>query len=383
MRITDYRLRKVDLPMDRPIGDSQIGPLDTYEAVYLELGTDAGPTGIGFDAVNFAAAHRRPPEAVGRAFEPVGKQLLGASPFEQVNELDRLRGGNRGVGQFDRVVDLACWDICGKHLDRPLYRLLGGDDPAVPAYASALAYHEDAATVREWYRSFADRGFADAKVKIGFPTAAADIERLETVREVMDGRLMIDANEAFSPKQAIRRARAYHDAGFDLHWFEDPIMRDDYDGLRRVSQEIRPHVNAGEYLDPDGKGHLLDADAVDVLNVHGFSGGRAAATMARPHGVPLSVGNTPGSIGVHVAAALPECDYIEFSDTGWRSFLAEPVPIEDGHLIAPDRPGHGLRFDEAAFDEHGHGTVAEGTASGFVAGWRSGACRSGPSSSNG
>lgn len=360
MRIIDYRLRKFDLPMDRPIGDSQIGPLDTYEGVHLELGTDAGATGIGFDAVNFAGDHRRPPEAVGRAFEPVGEDLLGTSPVVQVNRLDRPRGGNRGAGQFDRLVDLACWDLCGKHLDLPVYRLLGGDDPSVSAYASGLAYHEDAATVREWYRSFAERGLGDAKVKIGFPTVEADIERLETVREVMNGRLMIDANEAFSPKQAIRRARAYREAGVDIHWFEDPIMRDDFDGLRRVSREIRPHVNAGEYLDVDGKGRLLDANAVDVLNVHGFSTGRAAATMARPHGVPLSVGNTPASIGVHVAAALPECNYIEFSDTGWRSIVAEPVRIDDGHLVAPDRPGHGLRFRDDAFDEHGHGVVAEG-----------------------
>jgi L-alanine-DL-glutamate epimerase-like enolase superfamily enzyme len=362
MQITDYRLRKLDVPMDRPIGDSQIGPLDTYEVVYLELGTDAGPTGIGFDAVNFAAAHQRPPEAVGRAFEPVGERLLGASPFERINRLDRPRGGNRGAGAFDRLVDTACWDLCGKHLDRPLYRLLGGDDPAVPAYASALAFHEDAGTVREWYRSFRDRGLDDAKVKIGFSTAEADIERLETVRDVVDGRLMIDANEAFSPKQAVRRARAYREAGFAIHWFEDPILRDDYEGLRRVSRDIRPHVNAGEYLDVDGKGHLLDAGAVDVLNVHGFSSGRAAATMARPHGVPLSVGNTPGSLGVHVAAALPECEYIEFSHTGWRSLLADPVPIEESHLVAPDRPGHGLRFETEAFEQHGHGIVAEGTA---------------------
>jgi L-alanine-DL-glutamate epimerase-like enolase superfamily enzyme len=239
---------------------------------------------------------------------------------------------------------------------------MGGTDPSVPAYASGLAFHGDESTVRDLYRSFAESGFADAKVKIGFSTPEADVERLETVRDVMDGRLMIDANEAFAPKAAIRRCRAYRDAGIDLYWFEDPVLRDDFDGLRRVSGAVDAHVNAGEYLDLDGKGRLLDVGAVDVLNVHGLSSARMAATLARPHGVPVAVGNTPASVGVHAAAALPEVDCIECSRTGWRDLVADPVRFENGRAVAPDSPGHGLRFTEAALTEYVRGDPITGTA---------------------
>lgn len=355
MKITDYSVRKLEVPADRPIGDSQIDPVDAFELAYLELETDEGVVGYGFDNVNYATGTTLPAGTLRTQFEPVGERLVGESAFGLRNRMARPRGGNYGGGAYDRLVDIALWDLCAKHLGLSVYELMGGDDPEVPAYASGLAFPHDDETTREIYRRFADRGFDSAKVKVGYPTVEEDVERLSLVEDVFGGfdRLMIDANEAFSPKEAVRRGRAYRDAGFDVYWFEDPVFREDLDGIERVVEGLpSTHVNTGEYVDLEGKRELLENGAADILNVHGLTSAREAATLAGAYATPVSLGNTPAEVGVHSAAALPEVAFMEFSMTGWHSLPEQPVAFEDGHAVAPEGPGHGLEFSDEALDEY-------------------------------
>jgi L-alanine-DL-glutamate epimerase-like enolase superfamily enzyme len=355
VRITDYTIRKLLMPADRSIGDSQIDPVDSFELAYLELETDSGERGYGFDSVNYATGSTLPPETLRAQFEPVGERLVGESPFALRNRLSRPRGGNYGGGTFDRLVDFALWDLCAKRLDVPVYELMGGGDPTVPAYASGLAFHHDDERTREIYERFAAKGFTSAKVKIGYPTVEEDLERLSLVEDVLGGydRLMIDANEAFSPKEAVRRTRAYRDAGFDIYWFEDPTFREDVAGIRRVVEALpRTNVNTGEYVDLEGKRELLENGAADILNVHGLTSAREAALLAGVHGVPVSLGNTPAEIGVHSAVALPEVVFMEYSMTGWDRLPETPVTFEDGRAVAPEGPGHGLEFSDEAIAEY-------------------------------
>lgn len=101
----------------------------------------------------------------------------GGRPFRLRNEL-RLPGGGACPGGFQRAVDFALWDRCGKRLDLPVYELMGGADPAVPAYASGLAFEHSDAETRAVYETFADEGFDAAKVKVGYETVEEDaIER--------------------------------------------------------------------------------------------------------------------------------------------------------------------------------------------------------------
>lgn len=355
MRIVDYDLRKLVVPLDRPIGDSQIDPVDTFGVAYLEVRTDTGERGIGFESVNNEGSAILPPDALFAAFEPVGNELLDRSPFALRNRMERPRGGNYGTGRFDRLIDIALWDLCAKHADMPLYEFMGGESPRVPAYASGLAFAHDDGTTRGIYERFASLGFSAVKVKVGYPTVEEDLARLRLVRDVMgeDCRFMIDANEAFSPKEAIRRVGAYREAGFDVYWFEDPTFRDDVAGIERVVEGLPgTHVNTGEYVGLEGKRELLERGAADVLNVHGLTTARAAATLAGAYGVPVSVGNTPCEIGVHAAASLPEVVTMEYSMLGWRELLRDPVAFEDGYAIAPDGPGHGLAFADEAFERY-------------------------------
>ncbi|AKU09830.1 mandelate racemase/muconate lactonizing enzyme family protein [Haloferax gibbonsii] len=353
MEIVDFRLRKLVFPDDRTISDSQIQPKTDRHSVLLELHTETGITGYGFGASSL------PESEIKRQFKSEWERLDGESPFVLCNRIERPRGGNytqeKYGGQFQRMVDYACWDLIGKYLEKPLYQVLGGKDPAVPAYASGLAFHHDDDRTRDIYRKFKNWGFDAAKVKVGYPTLEEDIERLGLVADVFgrNPRLMADANEAFSPKEAIRRINAYREAGFDIFWVEDPVFREDVEGIQRVAQAIDfAHINVGEYVNFEQKCRLLENGAVDIMNLQGINAGRRSATVASAYGVPVSYGNTPMDVGIHAAAALPEVVYIEYAHHDWGRVLEQSVRIDDGKMIAPDRPGHGLKITDDAIERY-------------------------------
>ena len=161
---------------------------------------------------------------------------------------------------------------------------------------------------------------------------------------------MIDANEAWSPKEAAARLAIFRSAGHDLIWVEDPIMRDDFDGLRALSA-AHPwtQINSGEYLDVSGRARLLMARATDIINLHG----RVAEVMrtgwlAHELGIPVAMGNTTLELGVHTGAALPECRWLEYSFQNYDHLVDAPIPIEDGFAHVPDRPGLGFALSDAA-----------------------------------
>ena len=346
MQITDYTFHRTLIPLREPIGDSQVR-VDRFWTTVLELHTDEGHTGIGFETSTVPTPLL---EEMNAKFEgSAWTSLKGQSPLALVNRITRPRGGNVGSGDLSLLVETALWDLIAKQQGQPLYRVLGGEDPRVRAYASTLDFRLDDDRFREKLQRFRDMGFSSVKTKVAHPDISWDLRRLGIAREVLgsEGDLMIDANEAWSVKETLVRLHRYRDAGFEIFWVEDPITREDYAGYSSLCNELFfARVNTGEYLDYSGKRKLLERNAVDVLNIHGsVTMSRDAARLAGDHGVPVSLGNTILEIGVHLAASLPECLYMEFSDLRWNELAQEPVRFENGHAIAPDRPGHGIELD--------------------------------------
>ena len=348
MKITDYTLHRLHLPLREPIGDSQVRFVDHWMTI-VELHTDEGHSGVGFQI------QQGMPTAsltdLSTQFEyAVWPGLLGGSPLGLAQRITRPRGGNVGTGSRTPAVETALWDLVGKQQQQPLYQVLGGDNPRVSAYGSTLDFRLDDAEFRLKLNRFRELGFTTSvKTKVGAPDLAWDLRRLAIVKEEMgeDVRVMVDANEAWSVKETLIRLNAYRDAGHEIFWIEDPITREDYEGYARLCAELSfTRVNTGEYLDYSGKRRLLEHNAVDVLNVHdSVSATRAAAWLAADYGVPVSLGNTVLELGVHLAASLPECLCLEYSDLVWNDIAVEPVRFEAGFAIAPDRHGHGITVD--------------------------------------
>ena len=346
MTITDYTLHRLRIPLREPIGDSQVR-FDVHWMTIVELHTDAGYSGVGFQI-----QQGMPTASLGILTEQfaqgVWPSLQGEAPLGLAQRIVRPRGGNVGGGYLTSAVETALWDLIAKQQDLPLYRVLGGTNPRVRAYGSTLDFRLTDDEFREKLERFRNRGFTAIKIKVGHPDLAWDLCRIGITKDVMgeDVCLMVDANEAWSVKETLIRLNAYREAGHEIYWIEDPITRDDYEGYARLCAELSDtRINTGEYLGFSGKRRLLEHSAVDVLNVHdSISTTRSAARLAGDYGVPVSLGNTVLELGVHLAASLPECLFLEFSDLSWNEVAVERVHFADGMAIAPDRPGHGIEL---------------------------------------
>jgi L-alanine-DL-glutamate epimerase-like enolase superfamily enzyme len=195
-------------------------------------------------------------------------------------------------------------------------------------------------------------GYQAFKIKVGAPDFARDLHRLDLLAKAVrpGGRIMVDANEAWSAKEAVTKLEAIRRAGHDVFWVEDPILRSDFDGLRLLRQSCPwTLVNSGEYLDASGKQKLLEAGCVDVLNVHGHvTDVMRVGWLAAERNIPVTVGNTFLEFGVHMACALPEVEWLEYSFQNLDHLVAEPMQIRDGWIFAPEQPGHGLALSETA-----------------------------------
>jgi L-alanine-DL-glutamate epimerase-like enolase superfamily enzyme len=353
VRISAYEITRFQFARDRVIGDSQVRA-DEVNIAALELIDDKGNRGLGFAQVLFSTLPAL--TEITRIFEAeVWPDLRNQHPLALVHRISRPRGGNQRpfTLPFHEAVQVALWDLAAKQQGLPLHALLGARRDKVPVYASGLDYHLSDDEFLAFF-AYADAlGYAAFKIKVGNPDFDWDLHRLTLLSSVVQpgARIMIDANEAWGAKEAIVKLEAIRRAGYeDLLWVEDPILRHDFEGLRLLRESVPwTMINSGEYLDAAGKRQLMLAGATDILNVHGqVTDVMRIGWLAAELGIPVSLGNTFLEVGVHMACALPEVEWLEYSFQNFDHLVEEPILIRDGWIHAPDRPGHGLVLSDAA-----------------------------------
>ena len=352
MRIASFEITRFQFARDRVVGDSQVRA-DQVNVASIELIDEAGNRGLGFAQTLF---HPLPAvDEVIRVFmHEVWPDLEGQAPLALVHRVSRLRGGNQHAFSlpFHEAVQVALWDLAAKQVQLPLYQLLGARRDRVRAYASGLDFHLSDNQFVELFARADSLGYRAFKIKVGHADFAVDMHRLAlVVKTVRPGaQFMIDANEAWGAKEALVKLEAIHRAGFELLWVEDPILRMDFEGLRLL-RESTPWtlINSGEYLDAAGKRALMLAGGTDILNVHGqVTDVMRIGWLAAELGIPVSLGNTFLEVGVHMACALPEVEWLEYSFQNFEHLVEQPIEIRDGWVYAPERPGHGLVLSETA-----------------------------------
>ena len=163
---------------------------------------------------------------------------------------------------------------------------------------------------------------------------------------------MIDSNEYWSPKQAIRHIRRLEER-FDLVWVEEPARRWDYRGLRQVSRAVNAAVATGENLQEIGDFMALVAnEAVDVVQIGqgtaGIMGAMQVADLAYGFELPVAMMNCRGSFMAHLAAALPNHLMMEVVGAGREVCFSVDTHIENGDVVTGETPGLGMVFDEEA-----------------------------------
>ena len=353
MRITGVRTVLYEYGVRRPIGDVQLpdGARRIAElAVFLR--TDEGVTGV---AIGAAAAqpiiHALTEHLVGR--DP--REVRGL--YELMQRLTFKAGPDGVIGKAVAALDTAIWDLRAKGDGVPLWQELGGSSNRAAAYASGLDMPLSDAALRTYYRDMAERyGITAGKLKVG-RDPDRDLERMALMREaIIEGSgttrpsLMVDANEFWTPKQAIRRISEI-ERQFDLVWVEEPVRRDDHRGLARVSKGIRAAVATGENLTSISQFvPLLHHDGADVVQVSiqatGVTSALRIAEMSDALGLPVALVNCPGRYAAHVAAVLPNHLMMEVIDAGRDAAFQTDHRLEGGWIVLSDAPGLGITFDE-------------------------------------
>lgn len=353
--IKHIRVHCFDYPRDRVIGDSQISSNRVWIGA-LKIFDSEGTSGLGF----FQSLITPLPDAtfVKNLLEQLCLPgMINQTPEGLIHRLNRPRGGNiqQLPYHLDQAIDQAMWDLAAKRAGQPLYQYLGGTKNKVKAYGSGVCYHMSDNDVVDFYSAATKHQFSGYKVKIGHPDLAWDINRLKLVSETVgkDKLLMIDANEAWSPKESIRRVRAYEEAGFPIYWIEDPILRHDIQGLQEIKAALKDtYINAGEYLNLSGKKSLVENNAADIINIHGdFSAALRIGWLCAEKGISISLGNTPMELGAHIASAIPETIYTEHSMLNWDAIIEKPFAIDGGHILLPDNAGHSLSISNDAIKD--------------------------------
>lgn len=342
--------------------------------VFVKVHTDEGLTGVGEATGGMSA---KPGEA---QLHELARFVIGEDPLQPERLWQKMyKGLFLGVNIAMNAIEIACWDILGKSLGAPVWKLLGGKQrPRLRVYANG------------WYQGPRDPGFfaeaAARVVEMGYtalkfdPFGAAyrylspEEERLSlrivaAVRRAVgdDVDLCIEGHDRFSVSTAIRIGRALEE--FHPLWFETPVMSTDIAATVEVARAIPVPVATGERFNRLAQFHdLLAHRVVDIvqpetLAIGGIGGARKAAALAEAAEafVALHQAQSPlnTAVNAHIHASIPNFLIQECFDdflVPWAREIMHGVPrVVDGHIEPSDAPGLGVELDEAEMSRHPYG----------------------------
>jgi 2-dehydro-3-deoxyphosphogalactonate aldolase len=355
--------------------------------VFLKLVTDGGVEGIG--EVYGVPFH---PHVVARMIEDVGaRQVVGADPFK-IERLWRIVYASGYTQRPDTAltailsgIEMACWDIVGKELDKPVYELLGGRiherlrsyTYLYPEEGDATDVYRDPDLAAERASEYVEQGFTAVKFDpvgpySGFDPRQPSLEALDraerfvrTLREAVGGRcdLLFGTHGQMTAAGAIRLARRLEP--FDPLWFEEPTPPEMPEEMARVARQTSIPIATGERLATKYEfARVLELQAAAILQmalgrVGGLLEAKKIAGMAEAHYAQIAphlyCGPIEGAANIQIAACSPNFLILEGIQT-WGGFhariLKKPIRWEDGYVIPPSAPGLGVELDEEAAAQH-------------------------------
>jgi galactonate dehydratase len=344
--------------------------------VFARLRTDDGLEGIG------EARPVNREEAVAAHLDAIAdRYVLGSDPFNLEDLVLRITRDDYEIpGATEMtalaIVEMACWDVIGKVLDQPVYRLLGGAcRDRIKAYANG--WYQVARSPEEFAqaaRRVVARGYRAMKFD-PFGAGAGELPRDEHVRSVglveavrdavgPDVELMIEMHGRFTPAQAIALARDLE--RFAPGWIEEPVPPDQPDALVRAAAHATIPIATGERLHTRSAFRdLLALGVVDILqpdltHCGGLLETKKIAAMAEAHGVLLAPHNVGASVGtaaaLHLAACTPNLKIQEYFNDFDEPFVTEVAPglpaVADGYFPLPSGPGLGVTINEEVLLAH-------------------------------
>lgn len=320
--------------------------------VFLRIETDRGLIGYGSAGCDEAVTGETAESVLAALTETAEPILKGAHPLLNFRLLREVQGALGAQTSALAAVDMALFDIVGKHVELPLWKWLGGDRDRI-ATSVTIGILPEAETIAA-AQSWIGQGFTILKLK-GGRDVESDIARVRRVRETVgpDVELRFDANQGYSVANALHFARQTQSAR--VAFLEQPTLAEQPELLGQVRAARLIPVMADESLHgPESAFQLAQREQVDMFNVKLMkSGGIAAATrieaIARAANLPIMIGCMDESAlgiaaGLHFALSSPIIQHADLD--GHLGLIGDPAAgglrLENGILFAPDKPGLGI-----------------------------------------
>lgn len=353
MKIESVELKRVSIPLKKPF-KTALRRVDTAENIIVVMTADDGTRGYG-EAPPTAAITGDTNETIISTIKEFIAPAITGLDIENLDEvMYRLQHSVDGNTSPKAACDMAVYDLWSKHYGQPLYKLLGGYRKDLETDLT-ISINEPEEMRRDALAAIG-QGFHALKLKVGIDSDL-DIERVRTIREAAgpDIKLRLDANQGWTPEEAIRTIRRFEDLGLDIEFVEQPVKARDFAGLKKVHDNVSTRIMADESMfSPADAIELLHMEAVDLINIKlmkcaGIHNALKIAGIAETYGVECMLGcmiesKVSLTAAAHLAAAKKNITRVDLD----AAILLAEDPVQGGfkkeipHFFVTDAPGLGI-----------------------------------------
>ena len=352
LTVRAIRAQPVMVPMRYALGTSA-ATVRTAPLLLIDLETNEGIVGHAYQFCYTPAAIPGISSILHDAAEAIRNDVLvPGDVWSKLTKRYTLIGVQGVVRMAMSLIDVATWDALARAAEEPLVKYIGAAPKVLQAYNSnGLGLTSPDALAAEAEKLVED-GFGAVKLRLGYPTLEQDMAAVNAVRNRIGAKvkLPVDYNQALTVDEAARRCQALDSEG--LLWIEEPIRHDDFSGCAKLARETRTPIQIGENfsliydMQRAIEANSCDYVMPDVERIGGVTGWLRAAALADAHALPMSSHLYP-EISVHLLAATPTAHWLEYVD--WLDqVVQEPLRVNNGSVIAPERPGLGIEWNEQA-----------------------------------